>query len=365
MFVTRYNDILEKLDQIDPIRYAKTRNYVDGSISYLSPYISRGVISTKFVIDRLMLKGYTFDNAEKYFQELAWRDYWQMIWKRNGDRIDRDFKSNQTEVKNYEIPNAIINAETGIEAIDQAINEFYKTGYIHNHVRMYIASLTCNIAKSHWHIPAKWMYYHLLDADWASNALSWQWVAGSNSNKKYIANQENINRYCRTNQKNTFLDVEYSKLIREVIPEPLNETAKISLEPYLPQETSINLIPDRPTMIYNFYNLDPIWNPVEKANKILLFEPSTFTKYPVSRKGIDFSLKLAENIDGIQIFVGEFEELKKQSDSNDFYYKEHPLNTHYEGVECPRDWIFNVEGDFNSFFSFWKKSLKQYKLSLS
>ena len=57
---------------------------------------------------------------------------------------------------------------------------------------MYVASIACNIAQSHWIVPAKWMYYYLLDADWASNSLSWQWVAGTNL-KKYFANQQNIN----------------------------------------------------------------------------------------------------------------------------------------------------------------------------
>mgnify|MGYP006195700273 CR=1 FL=1 len=60
---------------------------------------------------------------------------------------------------------------------------------------MYLAAMVCNNAKSHWLTPARWMYYHLLDGDLASNALSWQWVAGTFSHKKYIANQQNINKY--------------------------------------------------------------------------------------------------------------------------------------------------------------------------
>ena len=55
---------------------------------------------------------------------------------------------------------------------------------------MYIASIICNTAKCHWKIPAKWFYYHLKDGDWGSNALSWQWVCGTNSGKKYYANQK-------------------------------------------------------------------------------------------------------------------------------------------------------------------------------
>ena len=67
------------------------------------------------------------------------------------------------------------------------------------------------------------MYYYLLDADWASNSLSWQWVAGSNSNKKYFANQQNINKYCFTNQTDTFLDVDYAEFQKFEIPEVLKQ----------------------------------------------------------------------------------------------------------------------------------------------
>ena len=85
-------------------------------------------------------------------------------------------------------------------------------------MRMYIASVCCNISNSHWLHPSKWMYYNLLDGDLASNNLSWQWVAGSFSNKKYYANQENINKFFQSSQKNTFLDIDYSEFKNLTIP---------------------------------------------------------------------------------------------------------------------------------------------------
>ena len=109
----------------------------------------------------------------------------------------------QVSVEHRGIPVSVTMGSTGIDGIDDAIRELYRTGYMHNHCRMYTASLTCNIARSHWHQPARWMYYHLLDGDWASNACSWQWVAGANSRKKYYANQQNVNTYTRTCQTGT------------------------------------------------------------------------------------------------------------------------------------------------------------------
>ena len=68
------------------------------------------------------------------------RDYWQNIWVEKSDAIDWDLTRPQPEVLNHKMPEAIVTAKTGIEAVDRAIREFYETGYIHNHMRLYIAS---------------------------------------------------------------------------------------------------------------------------------------------------------------------------------------------------------------------------------
>ena len=166
-------EILHKIDQIDPVAYGKSRNYADGAVSHLSPYISRGVLSTKLVFERLQARGIAFSSMEKFVQELAWRDYWQQLWIAKGTLINTDLKSEQLEVLHRAIPEALVKGTTGIQLIDQGIQMLKDTGHLHNHMRMYLASIACNIAKSHWKHPAQWMYYHLLDGDWASNSLSW------------------------------------------------------------------------------------------------------------------------------------------------------------------------------------------------
>lgn len=359
MFPTNFNEILQRVALINPLKYGMSRNFIDGTVTYLSPYISRGVISTKYILNHLLAKGYDLSKIEKFIQELAWRDYWQKIWIDKGISINSDLRSTQEKVSNYGIPSSVVKGSTGIKAIDQAIIEFYKTGYIHNHLRMYIASITCNIAQSHWKRPAKWMYYHLLDADWASNALSWQWVAGTNSNKKYYANQENINKYCYTTQKGTFLDISYETFQHLKIPENLQEIEEMNLVTPLPNTDTIIINQSSPTLIYNFYNLDPLWHKGIKANRILLLEPSLFKEYPISQKSMDFMLLLAQNIDKIQIHVGEFNTFIKEFKVNSLHYKEHPLNSHYEGEEESRDWMFTVEGYYPSFFAFWKRCKKE------
>jgi len=362
MFTNKYSEILEQIDQVDPVNYGRTRNFIDGDVSKLSPYVSRGVISTKQVMKRTLDLGFEPGEIKKWLQELAWRDYWQLVWIEKGKEIDSDLRHPQPDVQNHQMPKVIVEANTGIKAIDDAIEKFYETGYLHNHVRMYIAAICCNMGKSHWKVPAQWMYYHLKDGDWASNALSWQWVAGSNSNKKYVANQDNINKYCYTDQSGTFIDVPYEAFDDMETPDLLKNLVNPELKTPLPESSEIEIDSEKPTLIYNFYNMDPKWRDEEDVNRVLLLEPSIFKKYPVSKSSVDFTLDLGENISGLKIYVGEFKDLKSEFSlpDSDIYFKEHPLND-YSGNEEPRDWMFPVKGYYQSFFKFWNKAKKELK----
>ncbi|PZX53382.1 deoxyribodipyrimidine photo-lyase [Algoriphagus ratkowskyi] len=354
-FPTDLESIKKRIRAIDLENYGATRNFKDGAVTRLSPYISRGVISTKQIYDYIKSLGLPWYKCEKLIQELAWRDYWQQVWRAKGEAIMSDLKQEQFPVANHQIPEAIVNAETGIDAVDHAIKQFYESGYMHNHMRMYVASICCNMANSHWLHPAKWLYFHLLDGDLASNHLSWQWVAGAFSSKKYYANQWNINKYFDGSQQNTFLDVEYEAFDQLEIPAQLKSTVNFDLETVLPIGKKPQLDKERITLIYTYYNIDPYWHAGEEVQRVLLLEPSFFVTHPVSQKCIDFTLELAKNISGIQLLVGEFSEVIDQVGQEFIIYKEHPTTRHFQGKEEPRDWLSAVDGYFPSFFAFWKK----------
>lgn len=360
LFPTSYDLIVERINAINPIKYAKTRNFINGDVTYLSAYISRGVISVQQIMEAVLQKGYKPYEIEKFLQELAWREYYQRVWQVKKELIFADLKQPQPDFLHYQIPTAIVNASTGIQVIDDQINAFYSTGYLHNHIRMYLAAMVCNNAKSHWLTPARWMYYHLLDGDLASNSCSWQWVAGSFSSKKYYCNQENINKYTGTNQAQTFLDDSYEHIATMPVPNVLEDTTTLDLKTNFPQTEVPLLDKSKPTLLYNSYNLDPVWRATENVNRVLLLEPSHFNKYPVSEKVIDFIIGLSKNIDGIIVYVGEVDALIKQyeglTNSNAFISKEHPAFEYYPGIKDSRDWMFpNTEGYYPSFFGFWKK----------
>lgn len=360
-FPSDFQSIRDQLERIDPVNYGATRNYVSGAVTYLSPYISRGVISTKQVLESVVKQGADLAHIESFVKELCWRDYFQRVAQEKN--IDHDLKQPQFPVTNYEIPVELVRANTGITEIDQAIESLYTTGYMHNHCRMYTAFVACNVAQSHWSVPAKWMYYHLLDGDWASNACSWQWVAGANSAKKYVANQENINKYTHTNQTDTFLDVPYEALSALEIPTHLRATQPLELITKLPESGQPQLDPELPTFVYNYYNLDPNWRADELGNRVLLIEPDFFAAYPISEHCMKFMCDLAKNIPGIQCLVGSFETLHSRYGLTDIYYKEHPLNKGYSGTEDARDWIAEeITGYYPSFFAYWKVVSKQLPL---
>ncbi|MGG9964536.1 FAD-binding domain-containing protein [Ferruginibacter sp. SUN106] len=360
-FVTDYGLVLEKVDQVDPLSYARTRNFINGAVTYLSPYISRGVISTLQVKEAVLKRGYTLYEIEKLLRELAWREYYQRVWQATKDLIWQDLRQPQPDTLHHEMISALQNAATGIHTIDDQVNNLYTTGYMHNHTRMYVAAIACNIAKAHWLQPSKWLYYHLLDGDIASNNCSWQWVAGAFAAKKYYCNQENINRYTLSGQQHTFLDKPYETIAAIPVPDRLMETCALQLQTVLPQ-TAVPVIDcTKPTLLYNAYNIDPQWRKTDNVNRVLLLEPSHFSRYPVSEKVISFIIDLSRNIAGIQVYCGELSALQalynetNHSASPAFIAKEHPAFTHYPGIKDSRDWLFpSVTGFYPSYSAYWK-----------
>ena len=356
-FPTDLNSIQERIGSIDPIAYARTRNYGDGAVTRLSPYLSRGVISGKQILDALMQKGHDWGSIQKFVQELAWREFYQRLWQSLEDDLFEDILQVRSGVLNRQMPKAILEGQTGIGAIDRGIMGLKENGYMHNHLRMYVASLTCNLGKSHWPMPAAWMYYHLLDGDLASNTCSWQWVAGTFNGRKYYCNQRNIDQYFHTHQPGSFLDQSYEVLPKVDVPEVLKSMNSFTATTILPKTASPKLDTSKPLYIYNSYNLDPNWDASVDANRLLLLEPSHFKRFPVSSTVINFIIELSTNISGLEIFVGEVNEIPGLRQFPRIVSKEHPAFRHYPGQKQERDWMFpGLTVNHTSFFRFWKQA---------
>ena len=191
----------KKLKSVNPITYTKTRNYLNGAVTKLSPYIRHGVLSLREIKDYILDKVENPEDARKLINELGWRDYWQRLYFKRGNGIwenQEDYKTGYG-LADYkkELPTDIQESKTGLVCIDNFSQELRETGYLHNHIRMWLAAYIIHWRHIQWQAGAKWFLQHLLDGDPASNNMSWQWVASTFSHKPYFFNRENLERYTK------------------------------------------------------------------------------------------------------------------------------------------------------------------------
>lgn len=185
--------------------YARLRNFdIAGHphVSRLSPYISHRVLTEEETLTKT-LEHHSPSAAEKFIQEVCWRTYWKGVLERRpalwvSYKADLNAALNrvQTEAGLRGDWEAACKGETGIDAFDHWAKELASTGYLHNHARMWFASIWVFTLRLPWALGADFFLRHLLDGDAASNTLSWRWVAGLQTvGKTYLARPDNIAKY--------------------------------------------------------------------------------------------------------------------------------------------------------------------------
>ncbi len=185
--------------------YARTRNYDLPShphVSMLSPYVRHRIL-TEHEILQAVLGRYSLSSAEKFVQEVYWRTYWKgwlelrpALWSDYQRDVKDALNQVQTQSGLRARWEAACKGETGIACFDHWARELAQTGYLHNHARMWFASIWCFTLELPWQLGADFFLRHLLDGDPASNTLSWRWVAGiQTQGKTYLARPDNIAKY--------------------------------------------------------------------------------------------------------------------------------------------------------------------------
>lgn len=217
----------QRLSHIDPINYGATRNYGNGKVTRLSPYIHHGTLSLNHVRNVALEKCSDRNQIKKFIQELAWRDFWQRVARNHPDWLWADIEDYKTGYTPHDyadqLPEDIATAQTGVACVDAFIRDLTETGYVHNHARMYLASYVVHFRRVKWQAGAQWFLEHLLDGDEASNNFSWQWVASTFSNKPYIFNLENVDKFFggmvdTSPENNQLLDATYEELNARLFP---------------------------------------------------------------------------------------------------------------------------------------------------
>jgi deoxyribodipyrimidine photo-lyase len=179
--------------------YAANRNTDEGEgvrqhVSVLSPYVRHRLVTEEEVLAAVLAQ-HSLPSAEKFVQEVFWRAYFKgyletrpIIWQDYLRQLPADGAHSA-------YVNAI-NGQTGIDCFDHWVRELNATGYLHNHARMWFASIWIFTLQLPWAWGADFMYRHLMDGDPASNTLSWRWVGGLHTRgKTYLARPDNIARY--------------------------------------------------------------------------------------------------------------------------------------------------------------------------
>jgi deoxyribodipyrimidine photo-lyase len=183
--------------------YAAVRNYDEpphAGVSQLSPYLTTRLLLEEEVVSSV-LAAYSWPAVEKFVQEVCWRTYWKgwleqrpAVWQNYAEEV-RSLLARWEEDSRYV---AAVTGSTGIECFDHWVRELVETGYLHNHARMWFASIWIFTLELPWELGAAFFHRHLLDGDPASNTLSWRWVAGQQTlGKHYVATAENIRKFTR------------------------------------------------------------------------------------------------------------------------------------------------------------------------
>ena len=215
--------------------YADSRNNdggpaARGNVSLLSPYLRYRLLTEDEVIAAALAQ-HGSTAAGKFVQEVGWRTYWKG-WLELRPAVWRRFLAERDAARGSGLVSAVAQAEagaTGIEGFDDWARELVQHGYLHNHARMWFASIWIFTLRLPWALGADFFLRHLLDADPASNTLSWRWVAGLQTpGKTYLATADNIARFTAGRYR----------------PQGLASRAEALTEPALPAPGMVPPLPD-------------------------------------------------------------------------------------------------------------------------
>ena len=197
---------LETFINNDIINYSSKRNFDFGpidrkNVSCLSPYISHRLIN-EYEISKKVLSKHPYQKVEKYIQEIYWRVYWKG-WLELRPKVWADFIEDLNIIEESENYHLAINGKTKIECFNDWVKEIKEYNYLHNHTRMWFASIWVFTLGLPWQKGAEFFMKYLLDGDAASNTLSWRWVGGlQTKGKHYLAQSWNISKFLNKKYQN-------------------------------------------------------------------------------------------------------------------------------------------------------------------
>lgn len=362
---------LQRLSAIDAAAYGRSRNHLDGSVTRLSPYLRHGCLSLQEAIN--IIQQHFGAQGIKLIAELSYRDYFRQVWYRFGDAIQQPLEPSKVTPGENNLPEFIGQGFTGLVCMDEIVRDLQQEGYVHNHARMWFAAYILHWLKVDWRQAADWFEQHLLDGDFASNHLSWQWIASSFSHKPYYFNKENIikfggQRWCQQCRVRCPFDASYEALEQQLFttssgakatpPNPVTRAAPPQQADDLSQATKADtlvwlhdemLSPEHPLLT----------NEVAVA---FVFDPALYGQWPLKR--LQFMADCLSEIPQAEIWLGSTTEVLAGFSQEQIISQETP-NTAIKAVvkEARLIWIkepslYNIsfsDHELMRFSRYWKK----------
>ena len=203
-------ELMNEFIENNLVNYSKLRNFDYGpdkrsNVSCLSPYVTHGVISEVELIKKSLNK-YSFVKNEKFIQEIMWRTFWKG-WMELRPDVWADYLLELNQIKdkykNDQDYKKAVEGSTEIQCFNEWVGELKENNYLHNHARMWFASIWIFTLELPWQLGAEFFMQHLYDGDPASNTLGWRWVAGiQTQGKNYLASEWNIKKFTDNRFKN-------------------------------------------------------------------------------------------------------------------------------------------------------------------
>tara|TARA_B100001540_G_scaffold301105_1_gene307206 strand:+ start:96 stop:1235 length:1140 start_codon:yes stop_codon:yes gene_type:complete len=317
--------------------YSKYRNFDYGvtnrsNVSLLSPYISHKTLLEFDILESILTK-YPYKKVDKFIDEIFWRIYWRG-WLEMRPKVWDDFVCSLGNIKKNQNYFEAIDGKTNIICFNEWINEIKQYNYLHNHTRMWFASIWIFTLKLPWQLGAEFFLKHLLDGDSASNTLSWRWVAGLQSKgKHYLAQSWNIEKF--TN--NRFTEI---KLNESASPITENEVYKLN-DLNLDNKKSSNkflLIFDN---CLSEKNIEKVKINYEKCFLILLDNQDR--KIHLSKNVLSFKEKLSmdiyKNIDQVEIL--------QSSKAHNIFAERKSYDVIYPNIGDNLNYIMEIKSKYN------------------
>jgi len=378
IFETTRDGALKKLDNFienEIINYNSKRNFDFGpkerkNVSCLSPYITHRLITEYETVERV-LKKRPYQKVEKYVQEIFWRVYWKG-WLELRPKVWTDFTEDLKNIKDDEKIQQAVNGKTQISCFNDWVNEIKEFNYLHNHTRMWFASIWIFTLKLPWQKGAEFFLKYLLDGDAASNTLSWRWVAGlQTKGKNYSAQSWNIEKFTNNKYKNI-------RLVENPIPlQDKREYKLTEIENFNNSEKVRNLIFFENDLNLENYNLNNYQNiyclllendkrKIKLDQKVLDFKRIIIKKH---LKTLSKDVKFLENSQNLNILDGvkELDVIYPSIGENLSFIKRlnKTKDIKFRFLKNEKDlfcWNFSNKGYFN-FKSNIPKIITKFKLS--